>query len=66
MFRYKTSASKDLFHIVLMDIMPYIQGHYAHTKSIDPTAIIKTYKTLLGAQKALKEGYAIVWEKGMN
>ncbi len=66
MFRYKTSASKDFFHIVPMALMDSVQATYLASKGIDRAHVMKTYKTLLGAQKALKEGFVIVWEKGGN
>jgi hypothetical protein len=66
MIRYKTSSSKDSYHIVLLDVMPYMQTFWSQNNAIDLTEVLKTYKTLLGAQKAVKEGYVIVWEKGMS
>ena len=63
MFRYKTATTKDLFHIVPMALMDSIQASYLASKGIDRACTVKTYKTLLGAQKAISAGYVIVWEK---
>jgi hypothetical protein len=63
MFRYKTATTKDLFHIVPMALMDSIQATYLASKDIDKACTMKTYKTLLGAQKAVSAGYVIVWEK---
>lgn len=63
MFRYKTATSKDLFHIVPMALMDSIQAVYLASKGIDKAHVMKTYKSLRGAQKAISAGYVIVWEK---
>lgn len=64
MFRYKTATKIDLYHIVPLALMPSIQATYLASRGIDKGHVIKTYKTLLGAQKAIKPGFTIVWEKG--
>lgn len=63
MIRYKTNATKDLFHIVPMALMDAVQASYLASKGINKAYVMKTYKTLKGAQKAVKAGYVIVWEK---
>jgi hypothetical protein len=64
MVRFKTNNVKsDVFHIVNTKSMDIIQWHYNGKQEILGIYVKKTYKTLKGAMKGVKECETIVWEK---
>jgi hypothetical protein len=67
MIRYKTKKQgQDAYHIVKLVVMPYVQSYWAHNNAIPADIIVKTYKTQRGAEKGLKDGEVVVWEKAMG
>lgn len=72
MIRFKTKADStgknggEVYHIVATSSLDIIQAHWIEEKVITGFLIRKTYKTLRGAENALKEGESVVWEKPMG
>lgn len=67
MVRFKTNSDgNEVYHIVATRSLDVIQDHWIKTNTILGIMIRKSYKTLNGASKALKEGETIVVEKPMG
>lgn len=72
MIRFKTKTDNtgknggEVYHIVANASLDAIQAHWIKEQVILGFMIRKTYKTLIGAQKALKQGETIVLEKPMG
>jgi hypothetical protein len=72
MVRFKTKADNkgkegnEVYHIVATRSLDVIQDHWTKTNTILGVMIRKTYKTLNGATKGVKEGETIILEKPMG
>lgn len=72
MIRFKTKADSsgrnggEVYHIVATSSLDAIQAHWMKEQVIVGFMVRKTYKTLVGANKALKDGETIVLEKPMG
>lgn len=72
MVRFKTKTDNngknggEVYHIVATSSLDAIQAHWLKERVILGVMIRKTYKTLTGADKALKNDETIVLEKPMG
>lgn len=72
MIRFKTKTDNtgkngsEVYHIVAISSLDTIQAHWIKEQVIPGFMVRKTYKTLVGANKALKQGETIVLEKPMG
>lgn len=72
MIRFKTKTDNtgknggEVYHVVATASLDAIQAHWMKEQVIVGFMIRKTYKTLVGANKALKQGETIVLEKPMG
>jgi hypothetical protein len=72
MIRFKTKTDNtgknggEVYHVVATSSLDVIQAHWIKEQVIVGFMIKKTYKTLRGAEKAIKEGESVVWEKPMG
>jgi hypothetical protein len=74
MIRFKTKTDNtgkngnEVYHIVSENSLDLIQYHWVNTQTILGLSIRRSYKTLRGAEKSLKQGEKIILEKpiGLN
>jgi hypothetical protein len=69
MIRFKTKTDNtgkngnEAFHIVAEASLDLMQDHWTRTQTILGLSIRRSYKTLKGAEKSLKQGEVVVMEK---